>query len=164
MKYTTFSETYIKRDSIKYSWAKRVVHDTRVRGHFLWFDVDFDVAEFVAVAALWSNLCHRLGFLHQPTEKSIYAGLDQVINSEILTGVLLMLAVMGLMAVFLILPKIRRLTLLSIGTYFAVSGVIFFLTVPGSLSGWYHVLVFAPASAWAYWRLGEVEEEIDDRP
>ncbi len=139
------------------AWTSRLVMETRVRGHFLWFDVDFDVAEMIVVIGLWANLGNRLGYLKEPHALSIYKGLNLVAGEEALTAILLFLAVLGVMAVLLILPSIRRNTILAIGAYFALSGIIFFITVPGNLSGWYHLCVFAPSAAWAYWRLGEEE-------
>lgn len=144
-------------------WSLRVVEATRIRGRFLWLEVDFDVAEVIVVGALWANLANRLGYLKEPHAISIYRGLNMVLGADVLTGALLFLAIVGLLSVFLILPSVRRAAIMAIGAYFFLSGIIFFVSVPGNLSGWYHVFIFAPLSAWVFWRLGE-EVVSRDRP
>jgi hypothetical protein len=148
----------MNRHDVTKAWLAATRQRTRSRCDDLLRRVDFDPAEVMMVGALWINIIHRLFWKAWHHSPMVYSPMTMVIGGEALTGVLLLLGIMGLMAFLLFLPNLRRNIDLAIATYFVTNGVVLLLVVHDSLLALQSILIFGTAGYWTFWRQGKADD------
>jgi hypothetical protein len=160
---STQSQERFQRSENLAVYMEHIFRQVVLRCSNLWYRLDTDPTECIVVGALWWSAMNRILWAVNPVYSKMhhlavfYGDLDWLFGRDIVTFTMIVLAVMGMMSCLLMFNKLRRAVVLTIGTYFVVSGVLMWIFQHTSLVAGYHIFIFGFPSAWVYWRLGRVE-------